>query len=648
MSLLGRVLGGRYEVLRVLGTGGMGAVYEAQQRDLQRRVAIKVLHEQRHDPADLARFRQEAQAAASLAHPNIVQIIDFVANPDEPPFIVMELLRGRALSTVVRAEGPLDPGRAVAIVSQVLAALGTAHRARIIHRDVKPENVFVCDPSPVIELVKVLDFGFAKPLDSRRAFAQTQTGFVVGTPAYMAPEQAAGAAADARMDLYAAGICLYFALSARRPFEGPTTSALLYAIKKQPPIPLAEIAPHVDLGLVRVVERSLAKDPDERFASADDFIAALVPYGARIEQRRASLAPKKSIAPETKPQGKGGRPPPAPEKIHAPKTPFRVVTGRIGERMVRYARFAPAGTSAMAVGPTGLAKWAGGAWAGRPLPPGMHAEWVRGFEFVNASAPAAAVDAGDKLAAFITGGVDSLLFGIDGRAFLRDARSFRELNVGEDLALLAAHADHEASVLFAVVVMTTPSSPAVTSVGLASGDGAIVHVTPGRTTAYPVGRNVSLFAITRAASGAVVACGERGAMCVLESTGQIHARSATGANLTALGGVGSGAMAVGREGTVVYLADATAQGLGAPLIQKLAGPSGPVDLVAVASRRDAVGTVWVGGGTCLFAGKPNDLRLVAAGGSIDAPIVALWAGEGRARLLLENATILELDESPNV
>ncbi len=644
MSLLGRVLGGRYEVLRLLGTGGMGAVYEAQQRDLQRLVAIKVLHESHRDAADLARFRQEAQAAASLAHPNIVQIIDFEANENEPPFIVMELLRGRALSTMVRSEGPLVPSRAVGFISQVLAALSAAHRARIVHRDVKPENIFVCDPSPVIELVKVLDFGFAKPLDSQKRFANTQTGYVVGTPAYMSPEQAAGGAADSRMDLYAAGISLYYALSGRRPFDGPTTSALLYAIRKQPPIPLSAVAPDLDIELVKIVERSLAKDPDARFATADDFIAALVPFGGQRETRRLpSLAPaqKPSVAPATKPQGKRDVAVPA-ERVHAPKSPFRVVAGRIADKMVRYARFAPAGTSAMAVGPTGLAKWAGGAWAGRPLPKGMHAEWVRGFEFV--AGHAAAPQGTDRLAGFIAGGVDSLIFGIDGRAFLRDARTFREINVGEELALLAAHADHEASLLFAVVVLASgvPSSKVVTDVGLSNGDGAIVHFTPERTLAYPVGRNVSLFAITRAKNGAVVACGERGATCVLDTHGVVHARSVTPTNLTAVAPVGQGALAVGREGVALWLPEATAQGLGGALVQKLSTRVGPPNFVAVATS--PTGTVWAGGDHSLFAGKPNDLRLVASGGSLDAPIVAIWAGEGRARVMLENASILELDE----
>ena len=192
MSLLGKVLGGRYEVLRLLGTGGMGAVYEAQQRDLNRRVAIKVLHDTRHDPGDLARFRQEAQAAASLGHPNIVQIIDFEAKPGEAPFMVMELLRGRSLSALVRQEGRLPPARAASLMVQVLSALAAAHRARIVHRDVKPENIFVCDPSPVMELVKVLDFGFAKPLDSQKNLAKTQAGYVVGRRRTWRPSRPAG------------------------------------------------------------------------------------------------------------------------------------------------------------------------------------------------------------------------------------------------------------------------------------------------------------------------------------------------------------------------------------------------------------------------------------------------------------------------
>lgn len=643
MSLLGRVLGGRYEVIRLLGTGGMGAVYEAKQLDLARLVAIKVLHETRHDPADLARFRQEAQAAAGLAHPNIVQIIDFVAGTEggDPPFIVMELLRGRALSTLVRTEGALDPSRAVALVAQLLAALGAAHRARIVHRDVKPENVFVCDPSSTFELVKVLDFGFAKPLDAERRFAKTQAGYIVGTPAYMAPEQAAGAAADARMDLYAAGITLYFALSGRRPFDGPTTSALLYAIRKSPPIPLSAVMPQLDLGLVKIVERSIAKEPSDRFGTAEEFMTALGPFQSRAS--RVGAAPATS-APPPKPVVETKRHAPRPRTTESipPKSSFRTIAGPIAERMVRYARFSPNGASAMAVGPSGLAKWAGGAWAGRPLPPLMHAEWVRGFEFVKGRTVAA--PGADRLAEFMASGVDSLLFGIDGRAFFRDARSFRELIVGDDLALLAAHADHEASVFFAAVVLSAggPSSRAVRDAGLGGGDGAILHVMPSNTVVYPVGRNVSLFAITRASGGEIVAAGERGSMCIVGRDGATHARAVVPSTLSAIAPVGGGVIAAGKGGAAVHVAEASAKGLEKAAVQRLAGPNGPVDLAAVACSK--AGHVWAGGGEVLFSGPPNDLRLVAAGGALSAPIVTIWAGEGRARVLLENASILELDE----
>ena len=629
MSLLGKVLGGRYEVLRLLGTGGMGAVYEAQQRDLNRRVAIKVLHDTRHDPGDLARFRQEAQAAASLGHPNIVQIIDFEAKPGEAPFMVMELLRGRSLSALVRQEGRLPPARAASLMVQVLSALAAAHRARIVHRDVKPENIFVCDPSPVMELVKVLDFGFAKPLDSQKNLAKTQAGYVVGTPAYMAPEQASGAAADARMDLFAVGVSLYYALAGRRPFEGPTTSALMYAIRKQAPLPLASLCPDLDLELVRVVERALAKEPKDRYASAEQFIEALAPWSGGAPVPRAPQ--------EAKPQGgatkrEGVAAPknePAMPGIAAvlPASPFRVLAPRIADKMVRYARFSATGAAAMAVGPTGLAKWAGGAGAGRALPEGMHAEWVRGFEFAPNG--------------------DALVFGIDGRAFFRDARQFRPVEIGEqEVALMGAHVDGEDSILFAAVLLPSggPPSKPMLDAGLQGGDGAILHWSPQRVGIYPVGRNIAPFAVTRASSGAAVACGERGAICVLDPFGGTHARTTVRASLVALTALpGDGVVAVGREGALVHLETCNASGVANASVTQLVGPNGPEDLVAAAVGPD--GRVWIAGARSLFAGPPRDLRLVASGGAIDAPIVALWAGDGRTRMLLENATILELQLS---
>ena len=633
MSLLGKVLGGRYEVVRLLGTGGMGAVYEAQQRDLNRRVAIKVLHETRHDPSDLARFRQEAQAAASLGHPNIIQIIDFEMNPGEPPFLVMELLRGRSLATLVKQEQRLAPARAAALIVQVLSALGEAHRARIVPRDIKPENIFICDPSPVMELAKVLDFGFAKPLDSQKNLARTQAGYVVGTPAYMSPEQASGASADARMDLFAVGVSLYHALAGRRPFEGPTTSALMYAIRKQAPLPLASLCPDLDLDLVRVVERALSKEPKDRYASAEQFIDALSPWSGGVPVPRGPR--------EAKPQGgatkrEGAQAPrtEAPKKLDPkaeapavlPARPLRVLAPRIAEKMVRYARFSATGAAAMAVGPTGLAKWAGGAWAGRALPDGMHAEWVRGFEFAPNG--------------------DALIFGIDGRAFFRDARHFRPVEIGEqEVALMGAHVDSEDSILFAAVLLPGggPRSKPMVDAGLQGGDGAILHWSPQRVGVYPVGRNIAPFAVTRSRAGAAVACGERGAICVLDPFGGAHARTTGRANLTAVAALpGDGVVAVGREGAMVHVEACTSYGVANATVTQLVAGRGaerPEDLVAAVVGPD--GQVWIAGGRSLFAGHPRDVRLVASGGVIDAPIVALWAGEGRTRMLLENATILE-------
>src|SRR6185503_2461845 len=211
------------------------------QIDLRRRVAIKVLASTAgHD--EILRFKQEALAAAGLAHPNIVNVIDFVQGDDEP-FLVMELLRGKSLAALVRAAGKLEPARAVAIMTQVLSALAAAHDARIVHRDVKPENIFVCESPLPYELVKVLDFGLARPLDDDKRIARTRAGVAMGTPAYMAPEQARGESADVRVDVFSAGVTLYYALAGRRPFDGKTTSELLHAVKKQPPIPLDALCP---------------------------------------------------------------------------------------------------------------------------------------------------------------------------------------------------------------------------------------------------------------------------------------------------------------------------------------------------------------------------------------------------------------------
>jgi eukaryotic-like serine/threonine-protein kinase len=259
----------------------MGVVYEAEQLDLRRRVAVKVLHEV--EPRAVERFMQEALATANLASPNVVTVLEFSpGGGGEPPFLVMELLSGEVLFSLLKRAGALPVARAVGIAAQVLAGLGAAHRAGIVHRDIKPSNVFLVPTVAGGDLVKVLDFGIAKVLDGEGML--TTTGSLLGTPAYFAPEQLRHEPADARTDLHAVGACLYEMLAAHRPWRA-TGPALTAEILRDLPIPLsrADVPP----GLVAVIERALAKDRAQRFASAEEMIDALRPWmNATDETRR--------------------------------------------------------------------------------------------------------------------------------------------------------------------------------------------------------------------------------------------------------------------------------------------------------------------------------------------------------------------------
>jgi serine/threonine protein kinase/predicted ATPase len=275
-DLSGQVLGGRYRLVRPLGRGGMGTVYEAVHEGLGRKVAIKVLHAMlAWDPEQLGRFRREAQAAAAIGHPNIVQVTDFSAAPGEPPFLVMDLLEGRSLGQAIAREGPLVPAWVAHVASQILHALAAAHRAGIVHRDIKPDNVFLTSIAGQADAVKVLDFGVAKLQESGATDKLTSVGAMIGTPAYMAPEQARGGEIDGRADLYAVGACMFHALAGRVPFQATSSPALLYAILEQGPPDLAELRADVPPALSAVVARAMLKDPAARFASADAMRAAI-------------------------------------------------------------------------------------------------------------------------------------------------------------------------------------------------------------------------------------------------------------------------------------------------------------------------------------------------------------------------------------
>jgi serine/threonine protein kinase len=262
------VIGGRYEVGELLGRGGMAEVYAGIDRRLERPVAIKLLQEGMAARADIrTRFEAEARAAATLTQPHAVAVFD-TGEHEGVPFIVMERLPGHTLADRIAA-GPLPAEDVRSIAVQVLGALGAAHDAGIIHRDVKPGNVLVA----VDGSVKIADFGIAKSIDV--ASDLTGTGQVLGTPAYLAPEQVEGRGASPSSDLYALGVVLYEALTGQKPFGGPTPVAVAQSVVVGDHRALAELRPDVDRPLAEAVEKAMAHDPAQRFPSAASMAAAL-------------------------------------------------------------------------------------------------------------------------------------------------------------------------------------------------------------------------------------------------------------------------------------------------------------------------------------------------------------------------------------
>jgi serine/threonine-protein kinase len=278
-ALVGRLFAGRYQILGLLGEGGMGSVYVAEHAALRRKVAIKRLHpELAGDSKSVARFEREARAAAALRHPNIVEVIDLGFAEDGAPFLVMEFLDGKSLAAALRREGRLPPKRACHIVSQTLSALGAVHREGIVHRDLKPDNVMLLRHDDKPDHVKVLDFGVSK-MRTENEMDLTRTGVTLGTPFYMSPEQARGQRnLDHRVDLYAAGVILYECLTGSLPHERDNYHALLQAILDVEPRSVRDVVPEVDEALSAIVRKALAKDPDRRYQSALEMAADIGPF----------------------------------------------------------------------------------------------------------------------------------------------------------------------------------------------------------------------------------------------------------------------------------------------------------------------------------------------------------------------------------
>jgi serine/threonine-protein kinase len=290
------LLANRYQIGHLIGRGGMANVYMGTDSRLGRQVAIKLMKSQlASDPAFRTRFRQEAQAAARMAHPTIVRVFDAgeesvrdaMGHQVPVPYIVMEYVEGRLLKDIV-AEGPLDPKEAVRVTEGILTALEYSHRAGVVHRDIKPGNVMLTHAGQV----KVMDFGIARAVsDSAATVAQTTA--ILGTAQYFSPEQARGETVDARSDLYSTGVVLFELLTGRPPFRGESPVAVAYQHVSEPPVPPSTVNPAVSPALDAVTLHALAKNRFDRFQSASEFRADVVDAGAgNLPARRVPHHPE--------------------------------------------------------------------------------------------------------------------------------------------------------------------------------------------------------------------------------------------------------------------------------------------------------------------------------------------------------------------
>ncbi|MBK8256684.1 MAG: protein kinase [Polyangiaceae bacterium] len=278
MSLnTGDIIEGKYRIVRLLGEGGMGAVYEGENTRIHRRVAIKVLHATVAAKADVVqRFEREAQAAGRIGSEHIVEVLDLGNLPGGERFMVMEYLDGISLGDRIKQRKRLATIECAPVIYQLLEGLAAAHQAGIVHRDLKPDNVFLLTSrGGQKDFVKVLDFGVSKfnVLDSD--MSMTKTGAVMGTPYYMSPEQARGAKIDHRSDLYSVGVVMYQAVTGRLPFNAETFNELVFKIALENPEPAELIVPNLDPAFAQILAKSMAREANARFQSARDFQATL-------------------------------------------------------------------------------------------------------------------------------------------------------------------------------------------------------------------------------------------------------------------------------------------------------------------------------------------------------------------------------------
>src|SRR4051812_16713779 len=278
-SLVGHILDGRYRIIRKIGEGGMGEVYAAEHVHIEKRFAIKLLRQEIvSNPEAVTRFRQEARSSSSIGHRNIIAIEDFGQLADGRIYMCMELLNGAALNDMITQ--PMGVDRLLNILIQTGHGLAAAHAKHIIHRDMKPENIFVTIGPNGEDVPKLLDFGIAKVSGNDGQNHLTQTGTIFGTPFYMAPEQALGNLVDARTDIYAVGVIMYECFSGTLPFQGDSFMAILTQHITMEPEPVAQRAAkagrQLPPGLAETITRCMQKDPAQRFQTMDDLVNALI------------------------------------------------------------------------------------------------------------------------------------------------------------------------------------------------------------------------------------------------------------------------------------------------------------------------------------------------------------------------------------
>ena len=295
LAAVGRVLDGKYRLDAYLSRGGMGTVYEATHVMLNRKVAVKLISPALVQSQDtVRRFQREARAVTHLNHPNIVRVHDLGQTTDGSLYIAMDLIAGENLSAVLERAGTLEPSRIVHILRQVVSALVHAHEHGIVHRDLKPQNIMIGRAKDGADVATLLDFGIAKTFEVDAQTKVTSTGFAVGTPHYMSPEQAGAGPVDARSDLYAVGVILYQMLAGEPPFADASTPAILVKHLTETPVPPSVKRPDraVSPGLERIAMRCLEKKPEARFQSAEELLRAL--DGATAAETVAPTVPVKA------------------------------------------------------------------------------------------------------------------------------------------------------------------------------------------------------------------------------------------------------------------------------------------------------------------------------------------------------------------